>query len=234
MPKKSQQSRALTGRRVLTKQAEEGYLEWAYDPSPTGDSFIQPVNIGDSQWKGIANKPVAYYETYFDLSGYTLDDLTFFIRSGRVQDPGRYQYSGDNDLYEIYDILSQERLTEARISEIKSNQTLTKSRAPGMSDGPLDRTQVIFGRYRTFTKNANLTSLPSLMLNCRDVRFGSGNATTVQKLWWYRLIIFPTNPSEGGATMLIPASTFVLIGDVAKEGDSEYLMRLKRSYELAD
>ena len=233
MPKKSQQTRALTGRRVLTKQCEEGYLQWNYDPSPTVDSFIEPVTPGSSQWKGIANKALGYYESYFDLTGYTLDDLTFFIRSGRVQDPGIHTFSGENDCFQIFDILSQERLTEADLSTIKSNNTLTTSRAPGQSNGPLDRSQVIYGRFRLFTKNANLTSLPSLMLNCRDVRFGSGNATTVQKLWWYRIILFTTTP-EPNATMLIPASTFVLIGDVAKEGDGEYLMRLKRSYELAD
>lgn len=233
MPKKSTQTRALTGRRVLSKQCEEGHLHWNYDPSPSVDSFIEPVIPGTSQWKGVANKALGYYETYFDLTGYTLDDLTFFIRSGRVQDPGIHTFSGDNDCFQIFDILSQERLSQTDLADIKANNTTITSRAPGQSDGPLDRSQVIYGRYRLFTKNSTLTSLPTLMLNVRDVRFGSGNATTVQKLWWYRIILFTTTP-DPGATMLIPASTFVLIGDIDKEAEGEYLMRLKRSYELAD
>jgi hypothetical protein len=232
MPKKSQQTRALTGRRVLTAQAEEGFLKWDYHPSPTVDSFIKPVN-GDSQWKGVANKALGYYETYFDLSGYTLDDLTTFIVSGRVQDPGIHTFSGINDCFQIYDILSQERLTEADLRTIKENNTPTASAGPNQSNGPLDYSQAIYGRYRLFTKNSNLTSLPELMLTCRDVRFGSGHATAVEKLWWYRILVFTTSPDDD-ATMLIPASTFVLIVDVAQEGDSQYLMRLKRSFELAD
>ena len=226
-------SRALTGRRVLTKQAEEGYLHWNYDPSPTVDSFIEPVTPGSSQWRGVANKALGYYETYFDLSGYTLDDLTVFIRSGRVQDPGIHTFSGNNDCFQIFDILSQERLSETDLRTIKENNTAIASSAPGQSDGPLDRSQIIYGRYRLFTKNSSLTSLPSLMLNCRDVRFGSGNGTTVEKLWWYRIISFTVTP-DPAATMLIPASTFVLIADIDKEADEEYMMRLKRSYELAE
>lgn len=230
--KKSTSTRALTGTRVMTKQAEQAYMYWDDGTTSGGPIMMKSPLDQMSQWQGVENKAMAYYETYFDLSGYELDDLTVFIRSGRVQDAGIHTFSGNTDCFQIYDILSNERLTEEMLREIKANNRDIRSKAPNSIHGPLDYSQVIYGRYRLFSKNANLTSLPDLMLNCRDVRFGSGQATTVQKLWWYRIIVFTTTP-ENDEFILVPASTFVLVAEVGKEDDLAYIMRQKRSYELA-
>jgi hypothetical protein len=101
-----------------------------------------------------------------------------------------------------------------------------------MSEGPLDRSQIVFGLSRVFARNTTVTGLQTLMLNTRTVRFGSGNPTAVQKLWAYRIVVFLQTPADADK-LLIPASTFVLIAQVVQEDDLPYMMRLKRSYELS-
>ena len=152
--------------------------------------------------------------------------------SCQIQDPGVYLYSGDTDVMGVYDIISQERLSEDDLRDIKSNFTTTTQAGPGQSKGPLDRSQIISGSFRLMTKNSNITGLPTLMLTNRNVSIGSGEPTAVQKLWVYRIVQFVTGPNAGDS-LVIPASTFVLVGEVFKESELVYMQRLKRSYELA-
>ena len=95
-----------------------------------------------------------------------------------------------------------------------------------------DWIQITLGNYRLMSPNTTL--LPNLLTSIRATTFGSGEATTVQKLWIYRVITIV----EGGVpvpatTLEIPASRLIMPGVVMKEGDLSYMMRLKRSYELA-
>jgi hypothetical protein len=226
-------TRALTGRRVLTQQFENADMIWTVGAGALPDLWEnRPTTYSESEWFGVDDKAMAYNEQYFDLSGYELDDLTLGILDCRIQDPGAYLYSGDADAMVMYDIVSNERLSEDDLKLFKTNNDLFVQSGPGMPKGPLDRAQIISGTYRLFTKNANVTGIPTLMLNARTVRFGSGNPTAVQKLWVYRIAVFFSTPTAG-EFLAIPATTVVLIGDVYKEGDVEYMMRLKRSYELA-
>lgn len=222
-------SRALTGRRVLTQQFENADMVYTQD----GVNFQWENHpTAESEWQSVFGKAMTYNEQYLDLTGYELDDLTLGTVTCRLQDPGVYMYSGDADVFGVYDIVSQERLTEEDMRSIKANFTATTQSAPGMSAGPLDRAQIVSGTFRLFTKNSNIVGLPTLMLNARTVRFGSGSPTAVQKLWCYRIVVFITGPLLGD-TLTIPASTLILIGDVYKEDELPYMMRLKRSYELS-
>jgi len=228
-------TRALTGMRTLSKQYMSGVMDWTLEdsiyrfrPAPlTSGPLYAPT-----QWQGVDNKAMLFTESYFDLSGYELDDLTVGIVDARVQDPGVYTYSGLEDVFFCYDIYSQERLTIDDLKLMKSLHTLERMSAPGMAEGPLDRSQIVFGMCRLFAKNANITGLPTMMLNTRTVRFGSGNATAVQKLWTYRIIVFIQTPA-GGDRIVIPATTHLMIADVQKEDELPYMMRLSRSYELS-
>lgn len=231
-------TRALTGMRTLSKQYMSGIMDWEANVGPGAISKFVPAPIAtgtgfsETQWQGVDNKAMLFTESYFDLSGYELDDLTVGIVDARVQDPGVYTYSGLEDVFFCYDIYSQERLTVDDLKLIKTNHTLTSMSAPGMAEGPLDRSQIVFGMMRLFAKNANITGLPTMMLNTRTVRFGSGNATAVQKLWTYRIVVFIQTPA-GGDRIVIPATTHLMIADVQKEDELPYMMRLSRSYELS-
>ncbi len=233
--KKVASTRALTGPRTLTTQFEMGAMRWDQSGSPGDAKFVPTTStpVGSySGWEAITGLPVMYNEEYFDLSGYELDDLTLLPMDVKVQDPGVHLYTGTGHVFCIYDILSQERLTEAQIDFLGENNRTNRQEGPGMPAGPLDRSQIVYGLYRFFTNNTTQTGMPQLMLNSRTVRFGSGNPTAVQKLWAYRIVIFADSPGVNDE-VTIPAATFVLNAQIIKEEDLPYLMRLKRSYELS-
>jgi len=233
--KKDVSTRALTGARTLTTQFEMAGVYWKATGSP-GDFHWAPdllPAVGSyANWKSLTGLPVLYNETYLDLSGYELDDLTLIPMDVKVQDPGVYLYNGVGHVFCVYDIISQERLTEADIDTLGENNRTNRQMGPGMPEGPLDRAQIVYGLYRFFTNNTTQTGMTNLMLNSRTVRFGSGQPTAVQKLWCYRIVIFADSPVNNDQ-LVIPAATFVLNAQIIQEDELEYMMRLKRSYELS-
>jgi len=215
----------IEGIRTISEQFEYGYMRF------DGATWL-PYNSETTQWEGIPAKAACFNESYIDLSGYELEDLTVAPISVIVQDPGIYQFNGNPDVFAMYDLVSMERLTTADLQSIKANMTTEVQNAPGMPKGPLDRAQIIYGQFRLMAANSTVVGLPTMMLNARTVRFGSGNPTAVSKLWCYRIIAFVSTPTANDR-LTIPAATFVLNIKVVKESELPYMMRLKRSYELS-
>ena len=233
MTSKKTSTRALKGPRQMVVQFESAGMTFTagniqqWSPNPQ-------LNVGSwSNWLQIENKlPGFYNESYLDLSGYERDDLTTVIRSVRVQDPGVYLSEDQEQVFCVYDLLTTERLTQLDLQQIANNNRDNRQQAPGFPEGPLDRDQIIFGLYRFFSHNSTNVGLPELMLNARTVRFGSGEPTTVQKLWAYRIVIYLDSPNDA-TDCIIPPCNFVVNTQIIEESEIPYLMRLKRSYELS-
>lgn len=215
----------LTGRRSLSTSVP------SYTDSPTGPSW----NGGDG-WdqlvSGPANSLGIFYETYFDLSGYELTDLTLVPNEITLQDPGYYSYTSispdpENGLM-VLDIVSQERLDPYEVGlELK-----TRNRAPGMTGSIYDQTSILYGRYRYMAKDSTYTNIGNINSVVNVGSFGTGQATAVAKLWVYRIVL-PLNTAPDPAMILsIPASRFNLFATIIDEDELPYLMRLKRSYEI--
>jgi hypothetical protein len=170
---------------------------------------------------------VIWNETYFDLSGYELDDLTLFPLGASLQDPGLYQASNADVPMQVLDIISQDRLD---MGELFADMALNN--APGMMESNEDWVQIVWGQYRTMLGQATYQSNATIFLPANGSLFGSGSPTTVAKLWCYRVVIREGASTEGN-DMQIPASRIVLSAIIAREDDKEFMMRQKRSYELA-
>jgi len=101
----------------------------------------------------------------------------------------------------------------------------------GMMGSSDDQTQIIFGQFRLMTHNINLPALPDTLHTEWSKDFSSGEPTAVSRLHCYRIIQIP---GEGdNAQLYVPAARFYLTAAIGSEPDLEYLMRLKRSYELS-
>jgi len=183
-------------------------------------------------WQSSAASPnVVWNETYFDLSGYELDDLTLFPLGVTLQDPGIYSGStlGGPPLaspMEVLDVVSQDRLSPG---EVFADMALNN--APGMMESNEDWIQVVWGQYRLMLPQASFQGNGTVFLSASGSLYGSGSPTTVAKLWCYRFIIV-NGPSTEGDAMNIPASRVVLNAVISKEETKEFMMRQKRSYEL--
>lgn len=215
----------MTGKRQLVQSIEPCEGQFL-------DEAVLDISQG-SQWqKPVGSDRLVYAETYYDTSGYELDDLTLGPLSVSVQDPGSFMLSDPGQCFEVYDLITVERLTSSDLLLIEANNTGFKSKGIGFADGPLDRAQIITGRFRLFTDNNTQTGFPELMLPSRKATFGSGHASTARKLWVYKIVVF-RQFGNAGTIFRIPPTHYILNAEIFKEADLEYMMRLKRSYELS-
>jgi len=172
---------------------------------------------------------VLYYETYFDLSAYELDDLTVVPTSLSLQDGLPYttiQPAPETQMA-VLDIISQEKLDMATVY---TNYTQTYD-IPGSPAATEDWTQLLMCNFRLMTPQTDF-AVSSLLLPATGGTFGSAEPTAVQKLWLYRIII-PVANDLTDTIWNIPPTRFIMGADIVKEEDLPYMMRLKRSYELA-
>ena len=215
-PSTKTSTRALEGPRRLTQEIPP--YQGAYtdlDLFPDSNGWVS---------SGLGN--FLSYETFYDLSGYELDDITFVPTGVMLQDPGRYLASNATLDYEVLDIVSQERLTPSEI-----NDGLLGGGCPGMSNTTQDFTQIIAGNYRLMTQQTT-TVAADILLTINGGSFGSGEPTAAAKVWVYRCVRI-NGTKLLGDTLIVPASRFVMNGTAIQEEDLPYMMRLKRSYEIA-
>jgi len=217
MAKESKSTRAVTGTRLMHKGIPGTLI------TETSDNFV--VTNG---WRNIAND-VVYYETYFDLSAYELDDLTVIPTALSLQDGLPYttiQPAPESQMA-VLDIISQEKLDMQTVYDnyVASNDI------PGSPTSTEDWAQLLMCNFRLMTPQTDF-SVSTLLLPATGGAFGSAEPTAVQKLWLYRIII-PVATDLTDTIWTVPPTRFVMGAEIVKEDDLPYIMRLKRSYELA-
>ena len=167
---------------------------------------------------------ILYVEDYFDLSGYELDDLTLIPKYIRLQDG--MPYFTEAEALDVFDIVSEERLN---IPDFFAY--MLSGNYPGSKASDEDWSQILFCNTRFFTPQVDFT-FASLVLPSTAGSFGSLDPTAASKLWIYRVVVPRALPE--GATVNIPATRMILSAEIVKEKDLDYMMRLKRSYELSN
>jgi hypothetical protein len=179
---------------------------------------------------GVA-RPYAWIETSIDLSKMQMDEETLFPVGVTVQDPGMYVSSEEpGKAMVVLDLITTKEIDPSSLVEYSglflNDLTGTMYGMMGSTD---DQTQIVFGQYRLMTGNANIPALPDVVRTEWANDFSSGEPTAADKLHCYRIV------QINGVTdtqMYVPAARFYLAGAIGEEPDIEYMMRLKRSYEL--
>lgn len=206
---------ALEGERQMTKMVPALSVQRGATGWPGADG-----------WHGSDLNDLLMYETYIDTSGYALDDLTVFPLGATLQDPGRYLSSNDTVPLQVLDMITQVRLNFNQVEA-----WIAGNAVPGMVGTNVDFKQILWGQYRTMLGQATFQQASTEFLTASAGLFGSGSPSTAEKLYCYRFVIL--RASAENDTLEIPASRFILNAVIASEPDLEFLMRQKRSYELA-
>jgi len=190
-----------------------------------GSFLVDPlgvVTIVEGPWEFLDTKKVVQ-RSFFDLSGYTRPSLTTFFQGVD------FQYAGppktDDSSIQIYDLITTEYLTDAEL--IKSIGGDIRS-GPGFSDSTLNMEQVIYGRARQYTSvlaQPDPLAIPQTHVDL----WGTCAASNADKLHITRVFVFGSGPHLAQ----IANCNVVITAIVAKEKELPYLMRLKRSFELA-
>jgi len=162
--------------------------------------------------------------TYFDLAGLTMDDKTLFFEAAGIQEalnPATSPAAAGNGAI-VVDIMSNKPLTndEALASLIYGNMI-------GQVNANLTFDQTIYMRHRTFNTDID-NQAGGYMIVLVDNQLGSMSPTASDRIYVTRVVSFG---GGDGAYNVYPVR-YLLRAQAKEEPEYEYLMRLKRSYEL--
>jgi len=203
----------------------QGGTTWG--PTPGTPSPAWEILTSNSGW---------YHETQIDLSGYALQDMTFFPSAVGVQDPGVYRMlpgaaSTTSSLY-VMDIITS---TPINPNDVMVADQLGNMQGPGMFGSDETFETIVYGLLRVFAENSTI-KIPNFQQLQRSQRFESGEPTAADKLYCYRIVqISSVGALDAGTSyIVVPAARQLVAGRIKEETELVYMQRLKRSYELAN
>lgn len=205
------------------------------DRNETITALFPPVN---ATYEGVSWKDTNGYRllgadgllftTTIDLFGWSMSEYTFGTMRSQYQDPGVYASTAVSARTEVMEIISDVPISLTNLQTIKDNMGTT---APGLLQSNEDFTTIIYGNYRLYVPNLSLAAFPGFLQLISSGSFGSKEPSASSELYCYRIVKCVGTPGE---TLTAPACRVGLFGTFYHEADLEYLMRLKRSYELQE
>lgn len=164
-------------------------------------------------------------QNYIDLAGMTKQEKTAFFEAGGVQDaslPSGTTTAGDVLL--VADIMTSIPLTPTEAVAFTAGLANLANSTAGVTFD-----QTIYGRIRTFISDID-TVAANYMVLIGDQQLGSLEPTASDRIYSTRCVIFGIGNTDG--TIIVYGARHLLRTVVEKEAEYQYLMRLKRSYEL--
>jgi hypothetical protein len=186
---------------------------WTLDPLADG-------------WTQSVHDPNAFFsETYFDLKGLAINDETIFPQAATVQQNGFTSFgtgaAGESLL--VYDIMTS---IPVDLTDLDVQNAIVQ-RGLGFPATVLNFENVIYQRMRRYAFDIDYAgAFPPL---ADEEQSGSLMPTASDRIYSYRFLLFNVGPTSGG---IIPPVRHLLLVNTKEEKEYEYLMRLKRSYDL--
>ena len=98
--------------------------------------------------------------------------------------------------------------------------------------GQLDYEQVVYCESRVYSKTLNEGALAFPVLMHQNIISGA-RASATDRIYCYRILsVSPATPGAGVSVVTVPAVMMVIGADAKEEPEFQYMMRLKRSYDL--
>ena len=208
--------------KTLTK--EFGYLQLDQTAPGTYSIGSQSGNGWRQPTPGFG---LAVNTMYFDLAGMAIDDKTLFFEGAAVQDvqnPFVFNQA-PGDTITLVDVMSAIPLTDAEYS----NLTVYGNLAQNPLGNSLTFDQTIYLRIRSYTVDLDTATWGSMVL-VSDNQMGSLSPTASDRVYCARVVLAGTPTAATRIDVL--GCRYLLRATPKEEAEYEYLMRLKRSYEL--
>lgn len=208
----------LEGPRLLAKTMA-GAIITAEGEEPSVTNTIDGNN-----WHKLNNRSFVN-RTYYDLSGYTRSDLTTFFQNVSVQE--EHAPTGSMQSW-IIDLITTEYVDDDTITNALFENALLHGDLPGFPESTMSQEQVIYGRTRTFLTSTTWGTIGEF----GRTQWGTCAAATADKLHITR-IVYTDAAVPPAVSLSIPPANYVTGILVAEEKELAFLMRQKRSFELA-
>jgi len=208
---------------VLTKNL--GYLQ--LDTSAV-TATIGPTTYGMGQWETTTVGNVFVMKEEIDIAGLTVEDLTFFPMAGDVQraatNMGLSFATGGLINEWIY-------VTAAPIDSRVGPTSMTFNVLGQGSICDTEFQNILWGQAWTWVINSSVPSNFALPVN--TTMMGSGEPTNGDRLYVYRVVAPLGFTPTPGSFCELPSVRLLLSGQLKKEEEFQQIMRMRRSYELA-
>jgi hypothetical protein len=162
------------------------------------------------------------YRGYIDLGGLEREALTWFMQNAQVTEQAPFTSAGPN--FTITDVISKVEISDADLNLVTHTGGVY---APGYNDSVQDMDQVLWARQRSYYHDTGWTDA-SMMQQYHEQVWGEGLGTSASRLHLTRYIRSADSPE-----LNVPGACFQCIGTAIEEPDLNYIMRLRRDYELA-
>ena len=162
------------------------------------------------------------HRTYFDLAGLAIDDKTLIFKGATVTDmfPPAFNPAALGSGFYVTDVMSCVPLSDTDVQRIIFFGNST--------EGALTFDQTIYMRRRVFNVDVDNQGA-GLCITIFDQQLGSLEPTASDRVYCTRIVQGVAPAATVGG--LYPVR-YILSADAKEEPEYEYLMRLKRSYEL--
>lgn len=170
------------------------------------------------------------YFGYFDLSGYTLDQKTTFIQNVMFQNVGNNRLGGMQTQLGI-DECRIVTTTPMSIEDFIGTDH-SSWQVPGVPTSNFSTQQVVRGSMLEY--QMDVSAVVGRLYQASS--WGVGDSTAADKLYFARAFRFTRAEEATVVTYFatFPAVNVVVPAMIGDEPDLEYMMRLKRSIELAE
>ena len=164
-----------------------------------------------------------YQSTYFDLAGMSLEDKTLFFKAVQLQRGFTPEFTNGATA----DSLMEQVLMVT--SPIAETDLLSAFVDP---IGFLDFQEIVYCESRVYSKTLDEGTLVFPMLLHNNIVSGA-RASATDRIYCYRIMsVTPATPGAGVNAATITSVQMIIGADAQEEPEYQYLMRLKRSYEL--
>lgn len=206
--------------KTLTK--EHGYLA-VNQAVPASGVFTIVTNNG---WKAVTGSTRAFIsESYIDLAGMSKREKTMFVEAAAVQEvaPAVMTLGAAGDGYLMADIMTSEPLTDVQALNLATQGNFSSV------DCGVGFQETIYARIEIFAKDVDTAAWP-YAVKLTSNQLGSLSATASDRIYSYRLVNIDGASQATGFSF---SNTRHIVNVEAKdEPEYQYLMRLRRSYEL--
>ena len=208
--------------KMMTK--EIGWIN--VDQAPAGVWTIDASNTEEG-WKPLP--PNGFYnEQILDLSGLSAQEKTIFFNGIAQQDDWAPVVTSGSagDSINVLDVISSVPIPSSSISSLYIYKNFQNAIVPT----PTFEQTVYFNinQYTIDLDNATWGS----MIKINQTQLGSLQPTASDRLYCYRIIVIAPDFSVGATALGVGSVRYVIGANPIEEKEYQYLMRLKRSYDL--
>jgi len=225
----------IKGTRLLRKMIA------GFDASPDAEG-VWTFEKGQSDWRIITNgaNQMAVWRGYYDLAGYTAEDLTAMVAVPGWQECDEWfmvatvPSIGARPVIKTWDILSKVKLPDGIFDTdtFLNNGVPCGWSAPGMIGGSNFNLEEIFaGRFRIFSVNQ---TIGNTLVQTNEQAWGAGDATAGSRIYITRMVMLEDTQVYPDGRICAPPMAVILPVALIHEKDLPYIQRLRRSYALSD